>query len=93
MNRERDLERTLEARAVWKLAAYIFGVVFVSIVLLALNAGMVFALASVLEDRFETVPWIEHMTQYAIYLFPVILLYLEWYSWDVLSSTRRRRST
>ncbi|MCU0706746.1 MAG: hypothetical protein MUF23_00480 [Pirellula sp.] len=91
MNRERDSDRNQEAKAVWKLSAYVFGVVLISVLLLAINAGMVFGLASVLEARYQTVPLIEQISQYSIYVFPIILLYFEWYAWDVLSSTRRRR--
>lgn len=88
--REQPHDQIQENKAVWKLAAYVFGVVATSIVLLAINAGMVFGLASVLEATFQNVPLIEPMTQFAIYVVPMLLLYLEWYAWDILVSARRR---
>lgn len=94
MTRDPQLDRaqeiqSQETRALWKLAAYIFGVVAISGLLLAVNAGMVFGLATNLEARFQTFPLIEPITQYAIYVVPVLFLYLEWYAWDVLISMRR----
>ncbi|MFO0013432.1 MAG: hypothetical protein ACK553_11860 [Planctomycetota bacterium] len=91
MPSDQQHEQTLESRALWKLAAYIFGVVVISVLLLAVNAGMVFGLATALEARFQTFPLIEPITQYAIYVVPVLFLYLEWYAWDVLISIRRHK--
>lgn len=91
MQRDNEQERLVESQALWKLSAYIFGVVAVSALLLAVNAGMVFGLATSLGTRFQNFPLIEPLTQYAIYVVPVLFLYLEWYAWDVLISIRRRR--
>lgn len=88
--REQEYDRSQESKALWRLAVYTFGVVFASIVLLAINAGMVFGLAAVLEATFENMPLIEPIIQYSIYVLPVLLLYLEWYAWDILVSARRR---
>jgi hypothetical protein len=91
-----EAETIRESRAVWKLALYIVGVVCVSIVLLAVNAGMVFGLVTSLDEILVDLPlWNDlqlggKLTQYAIFTLPVLLLYLEWHAWDVLSSTRRR---
>jgi hypothetical protein len=91
MPREQQYDRIQESRALWKLAAYIFAVVIVSVILLAINAGMVFGLATALESILQFVPLIESITQYAIYVFPVLFLFLEWYAWDVLISIRRTK--
>jgi len=91
MQRDNEQERLVESQALWKLSAYIFGVVAISALLLAVNAGMVFGLATTLATRFQNFPLIEQLTQYAIYVVPVLLLYLEWYAWDVLISIRRRK--
>lgn len=88
--REQEYDRRQETKALWKLAVYIFGVVIASIVMLAINAGMVFGLASVLGTAFRNGPINELIVQYAIYVLPVLLLYLEWFAWDILVTTRRR---
>lgn len=87
---EKEYDQSQESKALWGLVAYIFGVVVTSIVMLAINAGMIFGLASVLEATFQNVPLIEPMIQYSIYVLPMLLLYLEWYAWDILVSARRR---
>jgi hypothetical protein len=91
MQRDNEQDRLEESQALWKLSAYIFGVVAISALLLAVNAGMVFGLATSLGTRFQNFPLIEPLTQYAIYVVPVLFLYLEWYAWDVLISIRRRK--
>lgn len=91
MQRVNEQERLEESQALWKLSAYIFGVITISALLLAVNSGMVFGLATSLGAQFQNVPMIEPLTQYAIYVVPVLFLYLEWYAWDVLISIRRRR--
>jgi hypothetical protein len=88
--REQEYDQSQESKALWRLAAYIFGIVLASIFMLAINAGMVFGLAAVLESTFRNVPLIEPIIQYSIYVLPMLLLYLEWYAWDILVSARRR---
>ncbi|MBU6236214.1 MAG: hypothetical protein KGQ51_00205 [Planctomycetes bacterium] len=88
--REQEYDQSQESRALWRLAAYIFGIVSASILMLSVNAGMVFGLAAVLESTFQNVPLIEQIIQYSIYVVPMLLLYLEWYAWDILVSARRR---
>lgn len=91
MQRDEEQDRIEESKAIWKLSAYVFGVVAISGLLLAVNAGMVFGLATSLGSRFQTFPLIEPITQFAIYVVPVLFLYLEWYAWDVLISIRRHK--
>ncbi len=90
MPSEGDYERRTETRAVWQLALYVLGVVVISTLLLGVNAGMIFGLAKALEESMQSIPLIEPLTQYAIYVIPMLLLCLEWYVWDILSSSRRR---
>jgi hypothetical protein len=90
MRAETDQERLAESRAVWKLALYVLGIVIVSVLLLGINAGMIFGLAKALEERMANIPLIDPITQYAIYVVPMLLLCLEWYAWDILSASRRR---
>jgi hypothetical protein len=91
MPNDHQYDRIQESKALWKLAAYIFGIVAISVLLLAINSGMVFGLAAAVGARFRSVPFIESMMQYAIYVVPVLFLFLEWYVWDILISMRRRR--
>jgi hypothetical protein len=88
--REQEYDQSQESKALWRLALYIFGVVLASIMMLAVNAGMVFGLASVLDVAFQNILLIEPIIQYCIYVVPMLLLYLEWYAWDILVSARRR---
>ncbi len=90
MSKEMETEKQLEARAVRKLSAYIFWVVLVSMGLLLLNAGLVFGLAKAVEEALPNVPLIGPLSQFSIFILPILLLYLEWYVWDILSSGRNR---
>lgn len=77
-----------ENRAVLRLMIYVFGLVVISSFLLALNTGLFFALTQELRSVFPQLDGISKLIQLANYICPVILLYLEWYAWDVLSSRR-----
>jgi hypothetical protein len=85
-----DKDRAIERRAVWQLALYTLMVTLISICMLALNAGLVFGLAKALGESLQFLPLIGPMTQFAIFVAPILLLFLEWYVWDILSSARRR---
>lgn len=91
MNAINEQEKALERRAVRQLALYTMMLVLISVLLLALNAGMVFGLATNLEESLQFLPLIGPMTQLTIFIVPILLLFLEWYTWDVLSSARRRQ--
>jgi hypothetical protein len=86
----KDQDRAIERRAVWQLALYTLMVTLISICMLALNAGLVFGLAKALGESLQFLPLIGPMTQFAIFVVPILLLFLEWYVWDILSSARRR---
>jgi hypothetical protein len=90
MNAINEQEKAMERRAVRQLALYTMMVVLVSVLLLALNAGMVFGLATNLGESLQFLPLIGPLTQLSIFILPILLLFLEWYAWDVLSSARRR---
>jgi hypothetical protein len=90
MGADQDLERKLERRAVRQLAIYTLMVILISVLLLGLNAGLVFGLATTVGESLQFLPLIGPMTQFAIFILPVLLLFVEWYVWDVLSSSRRR---
>jgi hypothetical protein len=92
-----DSEQEAERKAVKQLILYIFSEVIISVILLALNAGMVFGLVQALGWLFPRFDISDELSpsalpQLIIYTFPVLLLFLEWYAWDILTSSRRRSS-
>ena len=92
-----DPERLVERKAVRQLFVYIFGEVILSVLLLAINAGMVFGLVQALGWLFPRFDVSDELSpsalpQLIIYTFPVLLLFLEWYAWDILTSARRSGS-
>jgi hypothetical protein len=85
-----------EKRALRQLVWTIFREIFISIILLAINAGMVFGLVQALGSIFPRLDVSDELTpsalpQLIIYLVPVMLLFLEWHAWDILTSTWRKR--
>lgn len=93
MNQETTTNQTTETRAVWKLAFYVFGVVVISTVLLAINAGMIFGLFHGVASYLPGFPGIDQLMQLIVFIAPFLLLYLEWYVWDVVSARRLRSHT
>jgi hypothetical protein len=90
-----DPDQLAERKALRQLMLYIFGEVIVSIFLLAINAGMVFGLVQALGWLFPRFDVSDELSpsalpQLIIYTLPVLLLFLEWYAWDILTSRRRR---
>jgi len=90
-----DPDQATERKALKQLILYIFAEVIVSVILLALNAGMVFGLVQALGWIFPRFDISDELSpsalpQLIIYTLPVLLLFLEWYAWDILYSARRR---
>jgi hypothetical protein len=89
-----DPEQQAERKALRQLILFIFGETLISVALLALNAGMVFGLVQALGWLFPRFDLADELSpsaiqQLIIYSLPVLLLFLEWYAWDVLSSVRK----
>ena len=89
-------DQIAEKRAVRQLIWTIFREIFISIILLAINAGTVFGLVQALGSIFPRLDVSDELTpsalpQLIIYLVPVMLLFLEWHAWDILTSTWRKR--
>lgn len=76
----------VENRAVLRLVIYVFGFILVSSFLLALNTGMFFALSQGIRSLLPDMDGLSQLIQFANFIGPVVLLYLEWYAWDVVSS-------
>ena len=90
MSKDFELNSQNENKAVRKLVLYIFGIVLISTLMLAFNTGLIFSLAFGLKNFLPAFPGSNEFIQLIIYLGPVILLYFEWYAWDVLTSGRIR---
>ncbi len=88
----------IENRAVFRLALYIGWFVVVSAALLAVNTWMIFSLALGVSKILAKLPGIAILSQLLIFIGPMVLLYLEWFAWDVIYSQfyarrlRRRKS-
>ncbi|XZE44674.1 hypothetical protein SH467x_004288 [Pirellulaceae bacterium SH467] len=79
-----------DRRAVWKLGGYILWIALVSTVLCAMNTGMVFALTKGLETKLPEFPGSNQLMQFMLAVVPVLLLFAEWYAWDILTTRRYR---
>jgi hypothetical protein len=90
-----DPDQLAERKALRQLLLYIFGEVAISVLLIAVNAGMVFGLVQALGWMFPSLDATDELSpsalpQLIIYTLPILLLFLEWYAWDILTSVRRR---
>ena len=90
-----DPDQLAERKAVRQLLLYIFGEVAISVLLIAVNAGMVFGLVQALGWMFPRLDATDELSpsalpQLIIYTLPILLLFLEWYAWDILTPVRRR---
>jgi hypothetical protein len=79
-----------ESRAIWKLSLYVLWVCVVSSLLFAVNTGMVFAFSKGIESKLPDVLGMDQIIQFSLFIFPIVLLYAEWYAWDVLTTRRAR---
>ena len=88
----------MEKRAVLRLALYIGWFVIVSAMLLMVNTWMIFSLALGVSKILSQLPGVTILSQLLIFIGPMVLLYLEWFAWDVIYSQfyarrlRRRKS-
>ncbi len=79
-----------ENRAALRLAAYVFYFVLVSAVLLAINTWMIYSLAQGTAKLLPDVYVVTLFVQLLIFIGPMVLLYLEWFAWDVIYAQRSR---
>ena len=80
----------IENRAVRRLVLYILSIILTSTVMLAINTGLIFSLARGIVSLFPEWNGLQQFVQFVIFLGPVVLLYLEWYVWDVISARQIR---
>lgn len=90
MVNDESTSSTQDRKAVWKLGGYILGIALVSTILCMMNTGMVFALAKGLETKLPEFPGSNQIMQFMLAVVPVLLLFAEWYAWDILTTRRYR---
>ena len=99
MNPESEFDPKTENRAAFLLAVYVLWFVLVSAGLLAINTWMIYSLAQGTARLLPEMYAITILVQLMIFIGPMVLLYLEWFVWDVIFSQRigrvknRRKST
>lgn len=81
MPTESDYDRKIENRAVFRLSVYVLGFVMISSALLIINTWMIFSLVQGTANLHQQIPNI---------IGPMVLLFLEWFAWDVLYENRAR---
>lgn len=79
-----------DRKAAWKLGIYILWIALVSAILCAMNTGMVFALTKGIETKLPDIPGSNQIMQFLLAIVPVLLLFAEWYAWDILTTRRHR---
>jgi hypothetical protein len=92
-----DHDQSAENRATLQLAIYILTFVLVSSLLLAVNTWMIFSLSQGTAKLLPQVPGLSILVQLVVFIGPMVLLYLEWFAWDVVFAhgpqTRKGRSS
>ncbi len=73
-----------ENRAAFRLALYAIWLVIVSSLLLAINTWMIYGLSQAASKLLPEIEGITFALQLLIFIGPMVLLYLEWFAWDVL---------
>ena len=84
MNSNVDYDPKTENRAALRLAIYAIWLVIVSSVLLAINTWMIYALSQGTAKLLPDIEVIAFAMQSLIFVGPMVLLYLEWFAWDVV---------
>ena len=79
MPTESDYDRKIENRAVFRLSVYVLGFVIISSALLIINTWMIFSLVQGTANLHQQIPNI---------VGPMVLLFLEWFAWDVMYANR-----
>ena len=79
-----------ESKARRFLTGYILFVICVSSLLFIFNMGIVYALTRGIESRFSETFGIAGIVQFLLFVLPVILVFAEWYLWDILLAKRYR---
>jgi hypothetical protein len=93
MSSNAEYDPKMENRAAFRLALYVFWFVLISSLMLAINTWMIFALSQGTAKLLPNFEGIAFALQALIFIGPMVLLYLEWFAWDVVfAQLSRRRS-
>ena len=84
MSSNAEYDSKQENRAAFRLALYILWFVLISSMLLAVNTWMIYALCQGTAKLLPSIDGIAFALQAFIFIGPMVLLYLEWFAWDVL---------
>jgi len=102
MSAQSEYDPKVENRAAFQLALTVLWFVIVSAMLLGINTWMIFSLSQAIGKLLPNLAGISILIQLIIFIGPMVLLYLEWFAWDVLFAqfcalglrfSRRRNST
>ena len=92
-----DYDPKVENQAVVRLAIYILWFVVLSSFLLAINTWMIYSLAQGTARLLPQLPVVSILVQLLNFIGPMVLLFHEWYAWDVIFAnrikTRKKRAT
>lgn len=84
MSSNADYDPKAENRAAFRLALYAILLVVVSSILLAINTWMIYGLSQGTSKLLPDIEGVTFALQLLIFIGPMVLLYLEWFAWDVL---------
>ncbi len=90
MSATSEYDPKTENRAVIRLALYILWFVVVSSLLLSINTWMIYSLSQGVAKLLPNIPGIPILVQLVVFIGPMVLLYLEWFAWDVIYAHRLR---
>jgi hypothetical protein len=85
-------EQAMYRQALWRLAAYVAMTFLVSGVLLLLNVGIVYTVFAGLAQYTLDETYAQKIGQFVLFIGPFLLLFPEWYIYDVLIAPSRQRS-
>ncbi len=86
---ESDYDSKIENQAAFRLSVYVLGFVIISSVLLVINTWMIYSLAQGTATLLQ-IPNTSILVQLLIFIGPMVLLFLEWFAWDVIFANRAR---
>jgi hypothetical protein len=102
MSAQSEYDPKVENRAAFKLALMVLWFVIVSSMLLGINTWMIYSLSQAIGKLLPNLAGISILIQLLIFIGPMVLLYLEWFAWDMIFAQfyamrrrigRRRNST
>lgn len=84
MSAQSEYDPKVENRAAFKLALTVLWFVLVSALLLAINTWMIFSLSQAIGKLLPNPLVNSILVPLLTFIGPMVLLYLEWFAWDVI---------